>query len=522
MNATVVIRRVLISVFFGLIAGLAVASPALAQAGYPYFAGADPGGDITVTSPASGASYAAYPTGGYSFPDRSGTFSPVLFEESADLVTVRWQATGVSGDVIVKIVMDGETVDTGTVAASTGSYTWLPAVVYGQTCSRYANCHVTVTSVSDPAVEGISATFAVIPWGTVVLEWKGLKVYSNFPRPNWIAPGVSSIPVFGDSGAGFRYQCDELAQRWTTQTEHWQDKNGNALPDHWAGSSAKDMLRIAGETYGLPTVSNDHTATSPPDPGDLLVWGSGEYGHVAVVGAVEGDRLRIYEQNGASGPEGTRTLALERSSGKVWVDQEGMIGWIKPLQRHTFADIDPSPYRQAIEDLAQAGIVSGYLDGIFRPQAPVIRQQFAKMIVKTLDLPVSGTELCPFVDVAAQTGTDPFYPSKYVAVCAANEITQGKSPETFAPYDEITRQQLITMIVRAAILPDAPSYYAPPFAPGQFYPEEHYQNARRAAYVGLLNKIEGVGEDFDFFSSATRGEVAGMLYNLLNRPAPDD
>ena len=75
-----------------------------------------------------------------------------------------------------------------------------------------------------------------------------------------------------------------------------------------------------------------------------------------MVGAVEGDHIRVYEENGAN-LEGTRTLALGRSSGKVWVDQEGVIGWIKPLQRYSFTDIDSSPYKQAIESIAQAGII---------------------------------------------------------------------------------------------------------------------------------------------------------------------
>ena len=153
----------------------------------------------------------------------------------------------------------------------------------------------------------------------------------------------------------------------------------------------------------------------------------------------------------------------------------------------------------------------------------MIRQQFAKMIVKTLNLPVSENDISPFTDVMTDMGsTDPLYPDHYVAVCAANGITQGRTADTFAPYDNMTRQQLITMIVRAANLTDIPPYYEPPFGPGQFYPEEHYQSARKAAYVGLLNKIEGVGPDFDFFASATRGEVAGMLYNLLNRPTPGE
>ena len=517
-----IVRRISIGLVIAFAAVLTLAMPALAETISPgnsndqphLFAAAQPVGTITVTAPSGGASYAAYPTGRYSFPDRVGTFAPALFEESATPVTVNWQAIDVAGDVAVAIVMDGEAIHTATVAASAGSYTWVPAVEFGRSYDTYASCQATVTSLLDAALADTSATFAIVPWGTVVQEWNGLQVYSNFPRPNWIAPGVSSIPVFGDSGFGFRYQCVELAQRWTTQTQHWQDRNGNALPDHWAGSSAKEVLQIAKDAYGLPTVSNDHMATAPPDVGDLLVWGSGQYGHVAVVGPVEGDHIRVYEENGAN-LEGTRTLALGRSSGKVWVDQEGVIGWIKPLQRYSFTDIDSSPYKQAIESIAQAGIISGFIDGTFGPEKLVIRQQFAKMIVKTLDLNVTSSEICPFVDVPEHVGSDPFYPSKYVAVCAAYDITRGKTETTFAPYDNITRQQLITMIVRAADLPEPPEDFIPPFASNQFYPDEHYLSALKAAYAGLLDGLQGVGPAYDFLEAASRGECAQLLHNLL-------
>jgi len=52
-----------------------------------------------------------------------------------------------------------------------------------------------------------------------------------------------------------------------------------------------------------------------------------------------------------------------------------------------FRDVDQSAsYREAIETLANVGIVEGYGDGRFGPTNPVPRQQFAKMIAKTLQL----------------------------------------------------------------------------------------------------------------------------------------
>ncbi len=190
-----------------------------------------------------------------------------------------------------------------------------------------------------------------------------------------------------------------------------------------------------------------------------------------------------------------------------------------PTDQVDFPDVtEAHPYHTQINALAALGIVSGYGDGTFGPDNLVMRQQFAKMIVKALGLPVTGTEICPFRDVGGgMDPRDPFYPDKYVAVCAAREITQGKTPTSFAPYDNITGQQLVTMVARASDLSDPPLDYFPPFLPSQFYPLEHYLFARKAAYAGILDGLEGMGASYGFLSPATRGEVCVLLYNLLRR-----
>jgi hypothetical protein len=182
----------------------------------------------------------------------------------------------------------------------------------------------------------------------------------------------------------------------------------------------------------------------------------------------------------------------------------------------SFPDVSSSnPYYSAITDLAYRGIIGGYANGTFGPNDPVSRQQFAKMIVKTLGLTVTGTETCPFTDVQAQSGSDPFYPSKYVAVCASQGITSGKTATSFDPTGDVTRQQLITMVARAAALSEPPDGYAPDFFPGQFATTDHFLNARKAAHAGLLSGLQGVGPTYNFAASASRGECAQLLYNLL-------
>ena len=191
-----------------------------------------------------------------------------------------------------------------------------------------------------------------------------------------------------------------------------------------------------------------------------------------------------------------------------------------PAAGTSFPDVpDTHPNAVAIADLAGRGIVNGLADGTFGPDSPVTRQQFAKMIVKTLGLAVTGTEVCPFTDVdPTPNAADPNYPARYVAVCAKQGISTGKTPTTFDPRASITRQQLITMVVRASGLPQPPAGYAPPFSAGQFTLTEHYTNACAAAYSGLLGDL-GVDATYSFSAAATRGDCAQVLHNLLFKQA---
>ncbi len=183
----------------------------------------------------------------------------------------------------------------------------------------------------------------------------------------------------------------------------------------------------------------------------------------------------------------------------------------------SFTDITPAnSYYAAIQAVAAQGVVDGFSDGTFRPDEQVTRQQFAKMIVVALGLAVDGTETCPFGDVAANLGSeDELYPGKYIAVCAAHGIVEGKTATEFAPYDPILRQQLITMVERAADPTDPPPGFSAGFGAGQFSAWSHYLNARRAFYGGLLEGLAGLGADYDFLSPATRGECAQLLWNLM-------
>ncbi len=181
-----------------------------------------------------------------------------------------------------------------------------------------------------------------------------------------------------------------------------------------------------------------------------------------------------------------------------------------------FADVseETTPYADQIEQLAGAGVVDGYTVGDhkeFRPDDLVKRQQFTKMIVLTLGYPVTESDTCTFADVAHTPGE--LYPYHYVAVATSKGITTGtKPPLHFSPYGQLTRAQMITMVVRATQLPDPPADYVSPFSN---FSAVHYPYARRAAYAGLLDALDGAGPGYDFLAPATRGEVCALLAPLL-------
>ena len=186
----------------------------------------------------------------------------------------------------------------------------------------------------------------------------------------------------------------------------------------------------------------------------------------------------------------------------------------------TFTDVPADhPYSQAIQTLSDRGIIGGFPDGTFRPDSPVIRQQFAKMIVLTLGLPVSESNVVPFDDVQIDGFADPFYPDNYIAVAAANGITVGTGPGKFSPGARILRAQVVTMIVRAAqnVLPPGTLTTPPGGYTGSLpnFSDIHSPNMRVAEFNGLLAGLVGFGPAWDPWKPASRGEVAQMLANLL-------
>ena len=100
--------------------------------------------------------------------------------------------------------------------------------------------------------------------------------------------------------------------------------------------------------------------------------------------------------------------------------------------------------REAIAKLANAGIVSGFGDGSFRPNETITRAQMAKYIAQAFELPVADG-ITKFTDVNKNAAL-----AQFVDALSDAGITQGKKDGTFGYHDNLNRGDFSAMIHRAS------------------------------------------------------------------------
>jgi hypothetical protein len=172
-----------------------------------------------------------------------------------------------------------------------------------------------------------------------------------------------------------------------------------------------------------------------------------------------------------------------------------------------FSDVPPSqPFYPYIQCLTGHGIVNGYADGTFRPNAGVTRGQVAKIVATAADfsdkiLPTQQT----FSDVPA---SHPFW--QWIERVAAHGVVSGYADGTFRPSDAVTRAQLAKIAANAA-------GYQEPVSSQTFsdVPLSHpfYAYIERMALHGGLNGYSD--GTFRPGSGVTRGQTAKIVRNTF-------
>jgi hypothetical protein len=169
-----------------------------------------------------------------------------------------------------------------------------------------------------------------------------------------------------------------------------------------------------------------------------------------------------------------------------------------------FADVPrSSAHSIGVEWAADEGVVTGFADGTYRPQAALTRAQLASMLDRALDLPAAPSDV-GFPDVGA---TSPH--ASAIARLAHAGIVLGYSDGTFGPNDRVNRGQAATMLDRALEWPAGPDPGFTDVPPG-------HPHGRGIADAAHAEVVQGFADGtFRPAAPVTRGQVASMLYRAL-------
>jgi len=206
------------------------------------------------------------------------------------------------------------------------------------------------------------------------------------------------------------------------------------------------------------------------------------------------------------GPPATVTLYTNRFS------YYGVMMW-----KGNFKDIASHWAMNDILTMASRGVTNGFPDGTFAPEAKVTRAEFAALLVRSVDRPLTKPETPKFKDVPTWAW---YY--QPIETAASLGLVKGYGDGTFAPNARISRVEMATMIIRAmgllrkepALASGESAQLLSPFADAGTIPTWATESAAKAVKSGIV--AGRTPTSFQPLGEATRAESVVMLKRLLD------
>ena len=163
-----------------------------------------------------------------------------------------------------------------------------------------------------------------------------------------------------------------------------------------------------------------------------------------------------------------------------------------------FSDVTDRDTAMAVESLRLLGVLDGYGDGSFRPNAVLTRAQFCKMAVYAMD---GESELGLYRTVTVFPDVKPsHWASAYINMAAKGKgVIAGYADGRFHPEKTVTVGQAVTILLRLLGYTDENV--------GGIWPHGYMAVAQT---IGLTDGVSGDG-----YTALTRGQAARLFLNLL-------
>ncbi|MDN5347741.1 MAG: hypothetical protein PWP65_1305 [Clostridia bacterium] len=217
--------------------------------------------------------------------------------------------------------------------------------------------------------------------------------------------------------------------------------------------------------------------------------GKGLLGHL--LSLQSGDGSFRWQQGIVSNPEWMTAQALLALSGPRFLALALPAGPFKDVPGNYWA-------AEAIRALAQEDVIGGYGDGTFRPQNPVTRAEFSKMLIYALGEQDKATETTgEFHDLKKE-----HWANKFIKLAVDNGYLRGKGNGFFDPEGKITGAEVMAVLTRVR---------------GLAGPEVEKQGTYwYSVYVELAGREGWLYPNFDPMIPATRAQCAYSIWRSLN------
>lgn len=185
---------------------------------------------------------------------------------------------------------------------------------------------------------------------------------------------------------------------------------------------------------------------------------------------------------------------------------------IYPVIRNVeFKDISNHWAKKSISYLAERGIINGISEGEFAPNNNITRAEFVTLLARMDKIDEAKFKINGLKDVPENAWFNP-----YVAWAIENGITSGIDKNTFAPKDNITREQMAVMIKRFS---DYKKISLKEINAKKIFLDESNISSYAKEAVEIIQKagvINGrLDRTFAPKAKATRAEASEIIYKLF-------